>query len=183
MGDRWTLLILRDLAWYGPARFGTFETHNQGIPPAVLSDRLSRLLDQELIEKPGEHYQLVGDGADVRALVDAVARFGGGLMDGHDLTKESLSYLTRRLTDAHRSHLSALAGHQIDFNVDGFGFGLAVTTTEIAVCQPSGSDTVNTSRQGFFALVSGRIALSDIDPDIDPETAPDWTDLLTALAA
>jgi DNA-binding HxlR family transcriptional regulator len=41
VGERWTLLILRD-AFFGVRRFGDFAAH-LGVPRAVLSDRLSSL--------------------------------------------------------------------------------------------------------------------------------------------
>lgn len=42
VGDRWTILILRDM-FFGRARFGEFLQHSPGLPPKVLSDRLRRL--------------------------------------------------------------------------------------------------------------------------------------------
>ena len=43
IGERWTLLIVRD-AFYGVRRFNDFQVHLD-IPKAVLSDRLSGLAD------------------------------------------------------------------------------------------------------------------------------------------
>src|ERR1700744_1305059 len=43
VGERWTLLILRD-AFFGVRRFGDFAAH-LGVPRAVLSDRLASLAE------------------------------------------------------------------------------------------------------------------------------------------
>ena len=49
IGDRWAALILRELFLKGPRRFQDF---NEGLPnvsPNVLSGRLKKLLEQEII--------------------------------------------------------------------------------------------------------------------------------------
>jgi len=65
VGERWTLLILRD-AFYGVRRFGDFVSHLK-IPRAVLTERLSLLVDAGVLDKVGgagrrEHYELTDKG-------------------------------------------------------------------------------------------------------------------------
>ena len=43
LGDRWTLLVLRDLLFQGKRRFGDFATSAEGIASNVLTDRLKSL--------------------------------------------------------------------------------------------------------------------------------------------
>jgi DNA-binding HxlR family transcriptional regulator len=43
LGDRWTLLIVRDL-FFGRSRFKDFSASPEGIPTNILSERLERLL-------------------------------------------------------------------------------------------------------------------------------------------
>ena len=50
IGDRWTLLIVRDL-FYGRTRFKDFAASPEGIPTNILSDRLERLLERRTIEQ------------------------------------------------------------------------------------------------------------------------------------
>jgi DNA-binding HxlR family transcriptional regulator len=50
VGDRWTLLIVRDLM-LGRNRFRDFITSPEGIPTNILSDRLERLLAHRIIEQ------------------------------------------------------------------------------------------------------------------------------------
>lgn len=49
-GDRWTLLILRDLLLDGRRHFSDFAL-DEGIATNVLTDRLSRLVDLGMIQK------------------------------------------------------------------------------------------------------------------------------------
>ena len=48
-GDKWTLLIIRDLI-LGRSRFKDFIESPEGIPTNILSDRLERLRDGGLVE-------------------------------------------------------------------------------------------------------------------------------------
>jgi DNA-binding HxlR family transcriptional regulator len=48
IGDRWTMLVIRDLV-LGRNRFRDFATSPEGIPTNILSDRLERLMEHEVI--------------------------------------------------------------------------------------------------------------------------------------
>ena len=50
LGDRWTLLVVRDLV-LGRSRFKDFSASPEGIPTNILSDRLERLLEHEIVEQ------------------------------------------------------------------------------------------------------------------------------------
>lgn len=83
VGDRWSLLILRDLH-AGPARFGDLQTGLRGIASNLLADRLVHLRDEGLIEKKEDasgttSYQLTQAGRETRHLLFELARFGGRL--------------------------------------------------------------------------------------------------------
>ena len=49
MGDRWSILILRDLLVQGPRRFQDLSESLTGISPNVLSGRLKKLMDHGVI--------------------------------------------------------------------------------------------------------------------------------------
>ncbi len=49
-GDRWTLLIVRDL-FFGRTRFKDFTASPEGIPTNILADRLERLLAHGIIKQ------------------------------------------------------------------------------------------------------------------------------------
>lgn len=50
-GDRWTLLILRDMVFGGKKYYGDFLEAGEGIATNVLADRLNRLEEAALIGK------------------------------------------------------------------------------------------------------------------------------------
>jgi DNA-binding HxlR family transcriptional regulator len=82
VGERWTLLILRD-AFFGVRRFNDFQAHLD-IPKAVLADRLSGLVADELLERipdpdhGGRHvYELTPRGRDIWPAIHALTSWGG----------------------------------------------------------------------------------------------------------
>jgi DNA-binding HxlR family transcriptional regulator len=79
VGDRWTLLILRDLH-AAPARYQELQ-EGLGIATNLLSTRLTELTDSGLIHKPGGRsaYELTELGARTDRILWELARFGGSL--------------------------------------------------------------------------------------------------------
>jgi DNA-binding HxlR family transcriptional regulator len=82
IGERWTLLILRD-AFFGVRRFNDFQAHLD-IPKAVLSDRLSGLAEDGILERrpdpqhAGRHiYELTATGRDLWPALHALLVWGG----------------------------------------------------------------------------------------------------------
>ena len=51
IGERWTLLILRDLMLHGPRKFQDFQRNFVGISPNTLSARLKTLEDAGVVER------------------------------------------------------------------------------------------------------------------------------------
>ncbi len=81
-GDRWTLLIIRDLM-LGRSRFRDFSASPEGIPTNILSERLERLTSHGLIEQmPAPDgtrrlaYRLTEKGRDLRAILEAMRDWG-----------------------------------------------------------------------------------------------------------
>jgi DNA-binding HxlR family transcriptional regulator len=81
VGERWTLLILRD-AFFGVRRFNDFQVHLD-IPKAVLSDRLSGLVDDGVLARrpDPEHagralYELTPAGRDLWPALHALLAWG-----------------------------------------------------------------------------------------------------------
>jgi DNA-binding HxlR family transcriptional regulator len=81
VGERWTLLIVRD-AFYGVRRFTDFQNHLD-VPKAVLSDRLSGLVEDGILERrqdpghAGRHlYEMTAAGRDLWPVVYAMLVWG-----------------------------------------------------------------------------------------------------------
>jgi len=83
IGDRWTILILRDLIVGGPRRFQDFERSLRGISPNTLSARLKRLEEAGVVERrlyeqhpPRAEYLLTEKGNDLRPVLRALLEWG-----------------------------------------------------------------------------------------------------------
>jgi DNA-binding HxlR family transcriptional regulator len=51
IGERWTVLLLRDLLLHGPRRFQDFQTSLPGVAPNILSARLKAMEDDGLLQR------------------------------------------------------------------------------------------------------------------------------------
>ena len=87
VGERWTLLIVRD-ALYGVRRFNDFQSHLD-IPKAVLSARLNGLVDEGIVDRlpdpdhRGRHlYQLTQAGKDLWPVVHSLLVWGDRYRQG-----------------------------------------------------------------------------------------------------
>jgi DNA-binding HxlR family transcriptional regulator len=87
VGERWTLLIVRDLL-LGPRRYGDLLASLEGITTNLLAKRLRELRDAGLVEKrklppPGssEVYALTDSGIALEPAVTELARWGGHLLN------------------------------------------------------------------------------------------------------
>jgi DNA-binding HxlR family transcriptional regulator len=79
IGERWTLLILRD-AFFGTRRFDEFQ-QNLGIARNILTARLKRLVDEGILEKrpldAGRHeYLLTPQGLDLQPVLLSMTHWG-----------------------------------------------------------------------------------------------------------
>jgi len=90
IGERWTLLIVRD-AFYGVHRFNDFHAHLD-IPKAVLSERLTGLTEDGILERlpdPGHAgrnlYQLTQAGRDLWPALHALLMWGNRYRQGNAL--------------------------------------------------------------------------------------------------
>lgn len=77
VGDRWTILILRELLG-GPARFGELRDGLPGIAPNLLSDRLRRMEADGLVRHSDGAglYTLSDDGAAIRTAIEELGLWG-----------------------------------------------------------------------------------------------------------
>lgn len=83
LGDRWSLLIVRDLLIGGELRFGDFMLAGETIPTNTLADRLRKLEAADIVtrtsyqENPPRHsYRLTDKGHDLGPVLDAMATWG-----------------------------------------------------------------------------------------------------------
>lgn len=93
LGDKWTLLVVRDLMWHGKHTFQDLQNSEEHLPPNLLSQRLKRLIEWGLVER--EPYQdrpvryrygLTEKGRELEPILLQImawghAHLGGGLYD------------------------------------------------------------------------------------------------------
>lgn len=97
VGDRWTLLIIRDL-FLGHSRFGQFLTSSPGLPPRLLSQRLKRLEDDGLVRRelyssypPRAEYHLTAKGRSFFPVLYAMGDWGAeNLFDGETELRDAV---------------------------------------------------------------------------------------------
>ena len=82
LGDRWSLLVVRDLM-RGKRRFGEFLESSESIPTNILTERLKRLVRVGIITSrrycshpPRMEYALTPRGEDLRPMIRAMVEWG-----------------------------------------------------------------------------------------------------------
>jgi DNA-binding HxlR family transcriptional regulator len=89
VGDKWTLLIVRDLLWHGKHTFAALQGSAENIPTNILADRLQRLVDWGLVRRepyqerpPRFAYHLTETGQGLEPALVEVLRWGHRVLDG-----------------------------------------------------------------------------------------------------
>lgn len=83
IGERWTLLIIRELL-LGPKRFGDLLDHLDGMSPSLLTARLSALIECNVVQRTilprpanAQVYELTEIGREIRPAIRELIRWGG----------------------------------------------------------------------------------------------------------
>lgn len=89
LGDKWTLLIARDLMWHGKHTFQELQASAEGIPTNLLSDRLRRLMRWGLVcrepyqERPVRYaYHLTEEGRTLEPMLLEIMDWGHRHLEG-----------------------------------------------------------------------------------------------------
>ncbi len=82
VGDRWTILVLRDL-FQGRRRFNDLLESLDGISPNLLADRLKRMEENAIVTRvlysehpPRAEYHLTGKGQALQPVIEAMRSWG-----------------------------------------------------------------------------------------------------------
>jgi DNA-binding HxlR family transcriptional regulator len=100
LGDRWSLLILRDIIYFGKKTYGEFLSSDEGIARNILAERLMRLQESGLITKvpfPGDkrkdEYRLLEAGLDTVPILLDLAEWGAQHRKNAQAPKEWIDYV------------------------------------------------------------------------------------------
>src|SRR5260370_18690305 len=84
-GDPWSLLIIRDIVYFGKKTYGEFLASEEGMATNILASRLSHLEHQGLLvkklseqDKPKEEYILTEKGLDLIPVLVEMANWSAG---------------------------------------------------------------------------------------------------------
>jgi DNA-binding HxlR family transcriptional regulator len=94
VGDKWTLLLIRDVGLFNKHRHKDFQEGPESIPSNLLADRLKRLVEHGLLEKrkyqdhpPRFEYHLTEPGRALIPIVKAMATWSLRHVEGVDMPR------------------------------------------------------------------------------------------------
>lgn len=104
IGDKWTLLVIRDMFFVGKKQFNDFLESPEGISTNILTDRLKKLEQYGIIEKRAYQknpvryeYFLTDAGKDLKPVMEQIAGWGLKYIDGTMApTKEQLKEFRKK---------------------------------------------------------------------------------------
>jgi DNA-binding HxlR family transcriptional regulator len=102
IGDRWTLLVIRDMMFFGKQRFEAFLESPEGISTNILANRLRLLEELGLVEKQpySSHprrmnYQLTEKGKSLRPVLKVITAWGLKHIDDTQIPRSNPSDVDR----------------------------------------------------------------------------------------
>ena len=163
VGDRWTLLILRDLH-AGPARFKDLQTGLTGIASNLLSERLQALEASGLIQKATSEfgvslYALTSLGEKTDQLLFELARFGGQMPHPSKINKPgNLRTIAVSLGTACKRAVGPEHDFRATLLIEGEAFRMTARDSEVQVRTGAAENPdviMTTSYEPMMALADG----------------------------
>lgn len=162
VGDRWTLLMLRDLH-AGPMRFGDFLSGLPGAASNLVASRLQKLQADGLVLQTGQHYALTELGRRTERVLWELARLGTHFEPGEELKTPAhlrliavpLQNALRRVVDSNTEFVAAMV-------LDGDPFSIDIRQGQVEVrygLPANPAVVVTTSYEPMMAAASGELAL------------------------
>ena len=187
LGDRWTLLIIRDLIG-GRDRFNDLERGLPGIPRALLANRLRRLQQDGLLEKHVEakgrktRYQLTQAGQELSPVIFALTQWGARWAFG-DPDESELDPILLLWWMRDRVHLERLPRRRVvvEFAFQGprrYTYWLVLQPTDVSICLTHPGyevDVVVTAKLAvLYKVWLGRMSFAEAvrEQQVDLNTTP-----------
>ena len=169
VGDRWSLLILRDLL-AGPARFSELQRGLVGIAANLLTDRLAALMEDDLITQVESNfgvtvYQLTPLGERSSDIIFELARFGAIFPPVGKVVKPgNLRTVATTLGAAAKRVVTPEMGFNAALIVDDETIALTIANgdAKTEVRTMNGADLVlETSYTALLDLTEGRLSVEE----------------------
>ena len=167
VGERWTLLIVRDLA-LGPRRFTDLLAGLPGIGTSLLSERLRHLEDQGIARRvvarrpaSGVVYELTDEGRDLAQAMSPLATWGAARLDADVEAELRPEWVAYALQASFRPAAAAGVHDCYEFRLEGVTLWALVDDGTLTVAQrrPRRPDfTLTTDVPTLAQLGSGRIS-------------------------
>ena len=168
VGERWTLLIIRDLLM-GPKRYTDLRTGLPGIASDILTARLRTLQEAGFIRRrelprpaPATVYELTDEGRELRHVVLALGRIGsarlGGPRRGEDVQAERIVIGLR--PSFHRERFGTLT-ETYELTIDGVPFTVEVSAGSVDTRPGTASDPalrLRTDSRTLIRLLTGKLS-------------------------
>lgn len=164
IGDRWTLLIVRELL-VGPKRFSDIQASLPGCSPNLLTARLHDMKQKGLIEesarsgRAGFYNQLTKEGLSLRNSVESLIQWGGQFIPMQKgLVEKQPHWLEVAAPALLKVRWKKHRNLKIQFEIDGYHFG--VEAKEDHIIPTSGltskpNVTLKLSYNRALAILSG----------------------------
>jgi DNA-binding HxlR family transcriptional regulator len=164
IGDRWTLLILRDLH-AGPARFGELQSGLTGVASNLLASRLRQLQDDDLIRQRGQLYELTDRGEGTAPLLFELSQYGSQFGAGEDVRRPgNLRVVAVTLKEALRRAADASTSLSAELVVDGEPFAIVVDRGDVSVrygAHPDAPVSIATDYEAMIATADGDLSMAE----------------------
>ncbi|MDX6284872.1 MAG: hypothetical protein QOG53_357 [Frankiales bacterium] len=171
VGERWTLLIVRDLA-LGPQRYTDLLAGLPGIGTNLLADRLRQLEDNGIVRRTQlpppaaiTAYELTESGRELREALLPIAVWGARRMDFDDDSYRRPDWLLLSLRSRFRPEHAVGVHDTYEFVVDGEPFHVRVRDGEVDVQRgpaPGAADVVlTTDLPTLYEMGLGRLTTAE----------------------
>lgn len=171
VGDRWSLLLVRELLINGPARFTDLQTGLPGIAPNLLAQRLRDLEEHDVLRREiaappvsGSVYRLTERGNALEGVVRELLKWGAPTVP--DAPKDAtfqMHWLSMPARYLLRDNYPDRAPSTVRFGDLHDGFDLAASHGEVTVtpCQPDTHPAATITGPGpaLVGLIQGAIPL------------------------
>jgi DNA-binding HxlR family transcriptional regulator len=165
VGDRWTLLILRDLH-AGPARFTELQNGLPGLASNLLSSRLRQLQDDGLVhhlsgEHGAHHYELTDEGEATAPLLYALGNYGSRFAPAENIRRPgNLRTIVVNMRESLRHVVEPDDQTHVELVIDGESFGVRIADGGVTVrygSEPEASASIEMAYEPLIDVVDGRM--------------------------
>jgi DNA-binding HxlR family transcriptional regulator len=163
VGDRWTLLILRDLH-AGPMRFGEIRSGLPGLATNLLTTRLGTLVDNGLLRREGQIYTLTDVGRSTRDVLWELARLGMGFPPEAELKRPGhLRLVAVTLESAMRRVLPPGVELVAELVLDGESFAIRAEDGDVTVRYGAPEDAAVVAISSYDPMMQAAAGVVDLD--------------------